>query len=74
MPYEGVGCSSTTVANATYPGRLEHAFVTRGAPRGAAARFIRWARTSAVARKIVRTRYVPDADISSAAGQGLEPR
>ena len=74
VPYEGVSCSRASIAAGTYPGGSEIAFVTRGAPRGAAARFIRWARTSAVARKIVRTRYVPDADISSAAGQGLEPR
>ena len=74
VPYEGVPCSRASIAAGTYPGGSEIAFVTRGAPRGAAARFIRWARTSALARKIVRTRYVPDADISSAAGQGLEPR
>ena len=74
VPYEGVSCSRASIAAGTYPGGSEIAFVTRGAPRSAAARFIRWARTSAVARKIVRTRYVPDADISSAAGQGLEPR
>ena len=74
VPYEGVPCSRASIAAGIYPGGSEIAFVTRGAPRGAAARFIRWARTSAVARKIVRTRYVPDADISSAAGQGLEPR
>ena len=74
VPYEGVSCSRASIAAGTYPGGTEIAFVTRGAPRAAAARFIRWARTSAVARRIVRTRYVPDADISSAAGQGLEPR
>ena len=74
VPYEGVPCSRATIANGSYPARSELTFVTRGAPRGAAARFIRWTRTSALARRIVRTRYVPDADAEPAAGQGLEPR
>jgi hypothetical protein len=64
VPYEGAGCSRASIAAGTYAARSEIAFVTRGAPRGAAARFIRWARTSAIARQIVRTRYVPDAEIA----------
>ncbi len=74
VPYEGVPCSRATIASGAYPARSEIAFVTRGAPRGAAARFIRWTRTSALARRIIRLRYVPDAEVSAAAGQGLEPR
>ena len=74
VPYEGVPCSRATIASGAYPARSEIAFVTRGAPRGAAARFIRWTRRSALARRIIRLRYVPDAEVSAAAGQGLEPR
>ena len=74
VPYEGVTCSRATIADGTYPARSEIAFVTRGTPKGAAARFIRWTRTSPLARRIVRLRYVPDAEVSAAAGQGLEPR
>jgi phosphate transport system substrate-binding protein len=59
VPFEGVACTRATVADRTYPGRRELAFVTRGAPRGAAARFIRWVRTSRVARRVIATRYVP---------------
>jgi phosphate transport system substrate-binding protein len=59
VPFEGVGCTRATIADGTYLGRRELAFVTRGAPRGAAARFIRWVRSSRVARRVIATRYVP---------------
>jgi phosphate transport system substrate-binding protein len=59
VPFEGVPCTRRTVASGEYPGRRELAFVTRGAPRGAARRFIRWVRTSRVARRVIATRYVP---------------
>jgi phosphate transport system substrate-binding protein len=59
VAFEGVGCTRATVADGTYPGRRELAFVTRGAPRGAAARFIRWVRSSRIARRVIATRYVP---------------
>ena len=59
VPFEGVACSRATVADRSYPGRRELSFVTRGAPRGAAARFIRWVRSSRLARRVIATRYVP---------------
>jgi len=59
VPYEGVGCTRATVAAGTYPGRRELSFVTAGRPRPAAARFIRWVRTSRTARRVIATRYVP---------------
>lgn len=59
VPFEGVACSRATIASGAYPGRRDLAFVTRGAPRRAAARFIRWVRTSRVARRVIATRYVP---------------
>jgi hypothetical protein len=33
--------------------------VTRGRPRGALARFLRWTRTSRVARRVIASRYLP---------------
>jgi phosphate transport system substrate-binding protein len=59
VPYEGVPCTRATVGSGAYPARRELAFVTRGAPRGAAARFIRWVRGDATARRVIATRYVP---------------
>ena len=40
------------------PGRRPLGMVTRGKPRGALARFLRWARTSPKARQVIRTRYL----------------
>jgi phosphate transport system substrate-binding protein len=59
VPFDGVACDRATIASGAYPGRRDLAFVTRGAPRGAAARFIRWVRSSRVARRVIATRYVP---------------
>jgi phosphate transport system substrate-binding protein len=58
VPYEGVPCSRATIASGAYPGRRQLSLVTRGGPSGAAGRFIAWARTSAVARRVIATRYV----------------
>jgi phosphate transport system substrate-binding protein len=59
VPYEGVPCTRATIASGAYPARRQLSLVTRGRPRGAAARFMRWLRTSAVARRVIATRYVP---------------
>jgi phosphate transport system substrate-binding protein len=66
VPFEGVPCTRRTVASGAYPGRRELAFVTRGPARGAAARFMRWVRTDATARRVIATRYVPVAGATSA--------
>ena len=58
VPYEGVPCTRATVSSLTYPARTEIGFVTRGAPTGRVARFIRWVRRSAKARRVISTRYV----------------
>ncbi len=58
VPYEGVPCNRTTLVNGTYPARRQLGFVTRGRPRGALARFIRWVRTDATARRVINSRYV----------------
>ena len=58
VAYEGVGCTRATIRNGTYPGARPLGVVTRGKPRGALARFLRWARSSAKARQVIRTRYL----------------
>jgi phosphate transport system substrate-binding protein len=58
VPFEGIPCSRATVRSGTYPARSDYGFVTRGAPKGRVARFIRWVRTSRKARRVIATRYV----------------
>jgi phosphate transport system substrate-binding protein len=57
--YEGVGCTRAAIRSGTYPATRPLGVVTRGRPRGALARFLRWARTSRQARRVIATRYLP---------------
>jgi phosphate transport system substrate-binding protein len=57
--YEGVPCTRATVKSGRYPARRPIGVVTRGRPRGALRRFLRWARTSRTARRVIATRYIP---------------
>src|SRR3954469_2703263 len=59
IDYEGVGCTRATIENGTYPAHRPLGIVTRGRPRGALARFLRWAVTSRKGRQVIATRYVP---------------
>jgi phosphate transport system substrate-binding protein len=59
MRYEGVGCTRAAIRSGAYPASRPLGVVTRGRPRGALARFLRWARTSRVARRVIATRYLP---------------
>ena len=45
--------------DSSYPARRPLGVVTRGRPRAALARFLRWARTSRTARRVIATRYIP---------------
>jgi ABC-type phosphate transport system substrate-binding protein len=54
VAYEGIRCSAT----GTYPARREIGLVTRGKPRAALARFLRWVARDATAKRVIRTRYV----------------
>jgi phosphate transport system substrate-binding protein len=56
--YQGVACAKANVQAGTYLPRRSLGVVTRGAPRGAVKRFLRWIRTSAKARQVIATRYV----------------
>ena len=58
VPLDGIPCTRATVASGAYPARRVLSFGTRGRPRGETARFIRWARTSPTARRIVGRRFV----------------
>jgi phosphate transport system substrate-binding protein len=58
VPYEGVTCSRATVKSGAYPARRPLGFVTRGKPRGALARFVRWVTHDRTARRVIATRYV----------------
>jgi phosphate transport system substrate-binding protein len=59
IPYEGGVCSRSTVASGAYPARTQLGFVSRGEPKGRVARFLRWVRRSAKARRVIASRYVP---------------
>jgi phosphate transport system substrate-binding protein len=59
IPFDGVGCTRATIRDGSYPGRRPLGVVTRGRPRGALARFLRWATTSRKARQVIATRYIP---------------
>lgn len=59
LTYEGVPCARETIVNATYPAQRPLGVVTRGKPRGALKRFLRWVATSRKARQVIATRYVP---------------
>jgi phosphate transport system substrate-binding protein len=58
VPFEGIPCTRATVAARTYPAWRPLGFVTRGRPRGALARFVRWVTHDATARRVIATRYV----------------
>jgi phosphate transport system substrate-binding protein len=59
IAYEGVGCTRQTVADGSYPAGRPLGIVTRGSPRGALARFLRWVHASATARRVIASTYVP---------------
>jgi phosphate transport system substrate-binding protein len=59
IAYDGVPCTRATIRSGAYPARRPLGIVTRGRPTGALAGFLRWARTSATARRVIATRYIP---------------
>ena len=59
VPYQGIPCTRATVVSGEYPATRPLGTVTRGKPQGTVARFLRWVRTSRVARRVIATRYVP---------------
>jgi len=59
VPYAGVGCNLRNAKSGQYGGARNFFLVSRGAPRGAAKAFIRFARRSATAKQIIATNWVP---------------
>jgi phosphate transport system substrate-binding protein len=59
MAYNRGGCTRATIGAGTYPAARPLGVVTRGRPRGALARFLRWARTSRTARAVIARRFLP---------------
>jgi phosphate transport system substrate-binding protein len=59
LAYQGVACNRATIRTAAYPGQRPLGVVTRGTPRGALKRFLRWVATSRKARQVIATRYIP---------------
>ncbi|HYB24242.1 MAG TPA: substrate-binding domain-containing protein, partial [Solirubrobacteraceae bacterium] len=55
----GVACNQTTAASGQYPGVSVFFEVTKGPATGAAAAFIHWIDSSAAARKIIASQWVP---------------
>ncbi len=59
LTYQGVACTRATIRTAAYPAQRPLGVVTRGKPRGALKRFLRWVATSRKARQVIATRYIP---------------
>lgn len=57
LAYNGARCTRATIRAGTYPAARPLGVVTRGRPRGALARFLRWVGTSRTARRVIATRY-----------------
>ncbi len=59
VSYNGVACNKTTVASGQYAGIARFYEVTKGKASGAASAFIGWIESSAAARKIISSQWVP---------------
>jgi phosphate transport system substrate-binding protein len=57
--YQGVGCTLRNAKSGQYKGVRPFSLITRGAPTGEAKRFIKWAQTSAAAKAIINTHWIP---------------
>jgi phosphate transport system substrate-binding protein len=58
VSYKGVACTLRNAKAGTYPGTRSFWMVTRGKPKGATAKFLRWIRTNSRARAIINTNWV----------------
>jgi phosphate transport system substrate-binding protein len=59
VSFNGVACNQTTVASGQYAGIAQFYEVTKGKATGAASAFIGWIESSAAARKIIASQWVP---------------
>jgi len=58
-PPTACACTRATVASGVYPAVRPLGVVARGRPRGALARFLRWATASRKARSVIARRCLP---------------
>jgi phosphate transport system substrate-binding protein len=59
VAYNGIGCTVANTVNETYPGWSYFYEVTRGPASGVEGKFIKWIQTSAAAKKIIETNWIP---------------
>jgi phosphate transport system substrate-binding protein len=59
VSYNGVACNKSTTVSGTYAGIARFYEVTRGAAKGASAKFINWIRRSSAARRIISSQWTP---------------
>jgi phosphate transport system substrate-binding protein len=59
IPYQGVPCTRGSIRDGSYPAARPIGVVTVGKPKGELRRFLRWARTSRTAKRVIATRYLP---------------
>jgi len=59
VPYKGVDCNLRNAKSGQYGGLRNFYMVTRGAPKGAAKKWINWVTHSKAASKITATQWVP---------------
>jgi phosphate transport system substrate-binding protein len=59
VPYKGVDCNLRDAKSGQYGGVRDFYMVTRGAPTGAAAKWINWITHSKAASKVIATQWVP---------------
>ncbi len=57
--YNGTACSTANVVAGTYPGVSDFYEVTKGPAKGAVENFIYWIQSSAAAKKIIETNWIP---------------
>jgi phosphate transport system substrate-binding protein len=57
--YNGTACNTANVVSGTYPGVSDFYEVTKGPASGQVEAFIYWIQSSAVAKKIIETNWIP---------------
>jgi phosphate transport system substrate-binding protein len=59
VPYKGVGCTLRNAKSGSYTGVRNFWMVTRGAPKGAISKWIKWIQNSSAAKAIINTHWLP---------------
>jgi phosphate transport system substrate-binding protein len=59
VAYNGTGCSVANVVSGSYPGSSDFYHVVKGRASGQVEKFIYWTQTSAAAKKIIESNWIP---------------